>query len=107
LTLGDAASFDELALHINQQSTVQQGQPTLQLDRYKLWRWFKANKGKLRRRITRSCLTEAHKQQHLTYCEEMQGNDNKPHFYGDEKWFYEESDRKSLKHLPRAEFEAE
>ncbi len=62
LTLGDAASFDELALHINQQSTVQQGQPTLQLDKYKLWRWFKANKGKLRQRITRSCLTEAHKQ---------------------------------------------
>ncbi len=47
LTLGDAASFEELALQINQQSAIQQGQPTLQLDKYKLWRWFKENKGKL------------------------------------------------------------
>ncbi len=48
LTLGDAASFEELALQINQQSVVQQGQPTLQLNKYKIWRWFKENKGKLR-----------------------------------------------------------
>ncbi len=48
-----------------------------------------------------------HKQQRLTFCEQMQGNDSEPHFYGDEKWFLEESGRKSLKHLPRADFEAE
>ncbi len=107
LTLGDAASFEELALQINQQSVIQQGQPTLQLDKYKIWRWFKEKKGKLQWRITRPCLTEAHKQERLTFCEQMQGNDNEPHFYGDKKWFLEESGWKSLKHLPHAEIKAE
>jgi hypothetical protein len=95
---------------MNLQSEALHERPTLQLDKFKLWRWFKKNKGKKRRKVSRPLLTEQHKETRLTYARNMLERlheDEEINFYEDEKWAYEESGRKSLKHLPCADFEEE
>jgi hypothetical protein len=83
--LGDAATFQEIATQINLQSAVLHDRPTLQLDKYKLWRWFKKNKG---RKVSRPLLTEVHKERRLTYAQEMLERieeEEEITFYKDEK----------------------
>ncbi len=103
--LGNAATFQEIAMQINLQSAVLPDRP--QLDKFKLWRWFKKNKGEKRRKVSRSLLTELHKERRLTYAQDMLERieiEEEITFYKDEKWAYEESKRKYLKYLSCADF---
>jgi hypothetical protein len=106
--LSDAATFHEISLQINLQSEALHDRPMLQLDKFKLWRWFKKNKGKKHRKVSRPLLTEQHKEMRLTFAQSMLERieeEEEINFYEDEKWAYEESQQKCLKYLPCANFE--
>ena len=44
--VGTDKTFEELALHMNLQSTVEETFPNLNLNKQSLYRWFKINNGK-------------------------------------------------------------
>ncbi len=57
-TIGDAATYHEISIQMNLQSEALHNRPMLQLDKFKLWRWFKKNKGQKRRKVSRPLLME-------------------------------------------------
>ncbi len=95
---------------MNLQTEALHERPTLQLDKFKLWRWFKKNKGKKHRKVSRLLLMDQHKETGLTYARAMLerlDDEEELNFYEDKKWAYAESGRKSVKHMPCADFEEE
>jgi hypothetical protein len=63
--VGDDATFDLIARTMNLQSAVLENMPTLTLDKFKLYRWFRKNKGKERKTVDRPLLTEEHRRARL------------------------------------------
>ncbi len=107
--LGDTATFGEITQAMNQQSTTYEHLPTINLNKFSLYRWFKKNKGKEKRVKEKPLLTEEHKIRRLQHSERMLilRDQGAIVCYLDEKWFYIFSCRKKSKHLPRADFEGE
>ena len=50
--LGNATTFHEISIQRNLQTEALHERPTLQLEKFKLWRGFKKNKGKKRRKVS-------------------------------------------------------
>jgi hypothetical protein len=94
---------------MNIQSATFEHLPTITLNKFSLYRWFKKNKGKEKRVKEKPLLTEEHKIQRLQHCERILTLREQGAIvcYLDEKWFYIFSRRKKSKHLPRADFEEE
>ncbi len=83
-------------------------QPTINLKKYSLRRWFKKNKGKEKRDVFRPLFTDEHKQTRLRDVHEIRTLNNEQGAimgFVDEAWKYLGSKRKKLKNLLRAEFE--
>ena len=107
--VGTDATFEEIAWHMNLQSTVDETRPNLNLNKQSLYRWFKKNKGKEKKHSQKPFLTDEQKQARVTYANKIKQllAQNKHIAYLDEKWFYVFSRRKTMKDLPRAIFEEE
>ncbi len=88
--LGDNASFEELAMAMNANSAARANLPTLTLDKFTLYRWFKKNRGKEKRMKERPLLTEEHKRARLELAERLLTLIEEGAFicYLDEKLFY-------------------
>ncbi len=85
--LSDAATFHEISIQMNLQTEALRERPTLQLDKFKLWRWFKKNKGKKHRKVKRLLLTDQHKETWLARAMlERLDDEEEINFYEDEKW---------------------
>ncbi len=82
--------------------------PTLNLDKFKHYRWFKKNKGKKRMK-ERPLLTDEHKRTRQVFAERLHNlrAEGAVICYLDEKCFYLFSQCYHAKHLPRADFEEE
>jgi hypothetical protein len=70
--LGDDAMYEEIARTMNLQSAGLQDLPTLTMDKFKLLRWFKKNKGVERKTVQRLLLTPEHKQARLEHTRQIQ-----------------------------------
>jgi hypothetical protein len=107
--VGDDATFDLIARTMNLQSAALDNMPTLTLDKLKLYRWFRKNKGKERKTVERPLLMEEQRQARLQHAQLIQTltQQGRIIIYLDEKWFYCFLRRKKQKHLPRAPFEPE
>jgi hypothetical protein len=94
---------------MNLQSATIEHLPTINLNKFSLYRWFKKNKGKEKRVKEKPLLTEEHKASRLEHANRIRTLHEQGAIicYLDEKWFYHFSRRKKSKHLPRAEFEEE
>ena len=74
-----------------------------------MYRWFKKNKGKDKRPCQKPLLTEAHKNAWVAHAVPVQTliAEGKTIWYLDERWLYYDSERCSVKYLPRADSEVE
>ena len=107
-TLGDSATFDEIARLMNEKSEVEEAHETLELSRRQVWRWFKKQGGKENSSyLEKPFLTGDRKQDRMQWALRMQRLllNNSIVVHLDEKWFYTTSRRRTYKHLPRAKFE--
>ena len=107
--LGDSATFDEIADVMTQKSAAEQEHETININRLQLLRWFHKKGGKEKSCIEKPYLSNQQKVARLEWSQEMLTllESNAVICYLDEKWFYTSSRRRSLKYLPKANFEAE
>jgi hypothetical protein len=89
---------------MNEESTKIHDKPNLEMSKWKLRTWFTANKGNVKKQISRPILTPERKIERINWCNErkIQVTSDTP-FYAaflDEKWFYTTSRRKKAKWLP-------
>lgn len=109
-TIGNQSSFTALAKTMNSKSATIKDKPTLQMNKMKLFRWFKQQGGKEKSPLPKPYLTEDQKKERVTWCKEVKDIIKKEgkNFYAvflDEKWFYPTSRRRKLKILPKTEGE--
>jgi hypothetical protein len=69
--LGDNATYAELTIPMNLQSTTEAVTRTLALTKWSLYRWFKKNKGKERRHCEKPLLMVDPKQRRVAYANEQ------------------------------------
>ena len=108
--LGDSATFEEIARLMAEKSSAEDAHETLELNRRKVWRWFKKQGRKEKSSyLEKPYLTEERKQDRMEWATTMQRllTNNQIIVHLDEKWFYTTSRRCTYKYLPRAGFEAE
>ena len=95
------ATWSEIALAMNADSTRINDKPNLEMSRWKVYDWFKANNGKVKKRISRPILTPERMIKRVNWCTERKRQiaSDAP-FYAaflDEKWFYMTCRRKKAK----------
>jgi hypothetical protein len=85
--LGDDATFSEVASQMNLHSTVDP-HPTISLNKWSLFRWFKKNKGKEQQAKFRPLATADHKQARIQYINKIHTlqQEGKVVGYLDEAW---------------------
>ena len=104
-TIGNQASFPELARTMNEKSRTYTDKPETKFNTTNLWRWFKAQGGQEKSPKEKPYLTEDQKKERVVWCEDMKEKlaTHGRQFYAcflDEKWFYTTSRRRKIKILP-------
>ena len=106
--LGDSSTFEEITRLMAEKSAAEEAHETLELNRRKVWRWFKKQGGKEKSSyLEKPYLSDERKQDRIEWAMTKEGllSRNIIVVHLDEKWFYTTSRRRTYKYLPQADFE--
>ena len=101
--LGDSTTLEEITRLKAEKSAAEEAHETLELNRRKVWRWFKKQGGKEKSSyLEKLYLSDERKQDRMEWAMTMEGllSRNQIVVHLDEKWFYTMSCQCTYKYLP-------